>query len=383
MKIKLHKYFRLALIILSIVIFSVATVMLYRELNVPKFVEKKVVLYSSSHKTDVNYQVFLKPNILYDKNNLGEGQVYLTELVDYIQTNFEYQFTGNANAEVMGDYDVIAVVEGYTSENEGEEKKIKTIWKKEFIFVPKTEFKIKNKKITIEKEIPLKLEQYNTFSEQVKEVSKVNVPVKLSLFMNINSKVSTDKGDIVEKFIPQLMIPLGTSNFEIIKSGVEERPGIIDETKKTQLPPNGTMINLYAAILGFMIIILLYLALYISVAPQIDPLVKQLNKIFKKHGSRLVALNNEIAVTCETYSKVKSIDDLVRIADEIGKPIMYQYDLDSKNITQFYVFDNTSMYLFDVKDSLNTVKISEFMEENEQQKEDRRGVAQENSVDLS
>lgn len=345
MRIKLHKYLRFMLIILSVVIFAVASVMLYRELKVPKFTEEKVTLYKSNHKTDAKYQVFLKPNILYDKNNLEEEQLYLTEFVDSIQTNFQYQFTGEADAEVIGDYAVIAAVEGYVTE----EEKIKTIWKKEFVLSPKTEFKTSDKKITIKKDVSLKLEEYNTFVEQVAEASKVDASTKLSLFMNINSKASTDKGEVVEKFTPQLVIPLGSSNFEIIKSGVGEKPGILEETKKIQLPPNEMMINLYGAALGFAIILLSSLIGFTTNAQE-DPFTKKIKKIFKKHGNRLVALNAEVAVTCEAFSEVKSMDDLVRVADELGKPILYQYWEEPKNITQFCVYDDTCTYAYHIKD---------------------------------
>ncbi len=345
MRIKLHKNLRLMLIIFSIVLFSAASIMLYRELKVPKFKEEKVVLYSYNQKPDIKYSVFLKPNILYDKNNLEEGQSYLTGFVDYIQTYFMYEFTGKADAEIIGDYAIVAAVEGYTIQ----EKKIKTIWRKEFILAPKTEFKTKDKGITIEKEISLKLEEYNNLIEQLKETAKINVPAKLTLFMNINVKASTASGEIVEKLKPQLVIPLGDSHFEITKGEMEEKPGVIEEIKKIQLPLNEKMINLYGAAIGLAMIILSCLIAFTSNA-QVDPLVRKLNSIFKKHGNRLVALNAEVAATCEVSSEVKSMDDLVRIADELGKPILYQYREEPKDITRFCVYDNTCTYAYDIKD---------------------------------
>ena len=79
---------------------------------------------------------------------------------------------------------------------------------------------------------------------------------------------------------------------------------------------------------------------------------KQLSKIFKSHGTRLVAINNEIGTTFGMYYKVKSIEDLVRIADELGRPILYRYSTDPKEITKFYIHDDKSMFSFNLKDML-------------------------------
>ncbi|MFT9495127.1 DUF5305 family protein [Anaerosolibacter sp.] len=376
MRIRLHRYVRLTVTILSVLFITTASFMLYRELKVPSLAEEKAVLYSYKHKTDAKYRVFLKPNILYDANSLVEGQLYLTKFVDYIRTYFQYEFTGETDAEIFGDYAVVAAVEGYIEEKE----KIKTIWKKEFTLIPKTDFKTKDRKITIDKEVSIRLEEYNIFATQVSETSKANVPVKLSLLMNINIKADTGKEIMEERLTPALIIPLNTNYFEIVKGGMEEKPGAIEETKQVPQPPNKNLIILYSTAIVTFATGLIYLVFFTSIAPPIDPLVKQLNCIFKKYGSRLVALNSELALICETYSKVRSIDDLVRIADELGRPIMYQYHSNPKDITQFYIMGDTLMYIFDIRDGLNMGEGAESTKDNKQQKDDREEMVKEETI---
>ena len=49
--------------------------------------------------------------------------------------------------------------------------------------------------------------------------------------------------------------------------------------------------------------------------------------------------------------EVFSIDDLVRIADEIGKLIVYRYSEDKNEIQRFYVLNDMEVYYLDIKGS--------------------------------
>lgn len=310
--------------------------------------EEQMTLYSYNNKSDIHYQVQLKPNILYDKATLDEDKVYITEFVDSIQATFEYQFKGEGKADIVGDYEIVAQMEGYAgNEKEGNTK---TIWKKDFILVPKKSFQQNDHIFSIKEDVSLELDDYNNFAAQVLEVSKVGIPVKLSVGMNINFQANTNKGVADVKISPSLNMPINTNYFEIRKN-VQDDTGGIQVSKQIQQPVNKIAVTIYI----FLDILALSGLLFIIFGTQIstkDPLIRSLKRIFKKHGDRLVALTNEVAGMDEIYNEVKNIEDLVRIADEIGKPIMYQYSENYSDMTKFYVFDDKQVYLFDISKTM-------------------------------
>lgn len=344
MKLGINKNFKIVSITVIILLFIVTSIYMYCEYKVPHYEEEIISLYKYNNKTSTSYNVLLKPNILYEEESLGEGHIYITEFIDHIKASYHYEFNGERNADIKGDYEIIAQVEGYT----GEEKTYKTIWKKGFTLVPKKDIHKKDKTISINEDISIKLSKFNDFAKQVLKDAKIDSSVKLMVVMNVNLTAKTDKGVIEEKMSPALVIPLDTSYFSISGNLSEEKPGTIEETKQVQLPVNKNKVILYGIILGILFILLIFLLFFTKAKPMIDPFEKKIKKIFKKHGDRLVALNNEIAVICESYSEVNSIEDLVRIADEIEKPIMYKHSLDCKEISKFYVNDDTQMYVFDL-----------------------------------
>jgi len=349
MKIKINKKLKIGLMTILVVLVGIISFLLYKEFKYPNFEEQKISLYKYNNKCTINYEVFLKPNILYQKPSLGEGEIYISEFVDYINTNFNYEFSGDKETAIQGDYSIVAKVSGSIK---GEDKEDIIIWQKDFFILPKNKFKIKDKTLEIKEEISLKLEEYNEFAKAVTEASKVNSSVNLNLVMKINIEGSTDKGVIEETISPSMNIPLNTSMFQISGNMNIDKPGSIEETKQVQLPIDKNQAIIYGVIIGILTLALILIIFFIKIAPKKDPYEILLNKIFKKHGDRLVALNNELQINNENTRHVISIDDLVRIADEMGKPILYRYSQDYKDINKFYVADEEQIYLLDLTDML-------------------------------
>ena len=367
MRIKINKRLKIGLIVILVAAIGIISFLLYRAINNPEYKDEKVILYKYNNKSTVNYEVFLKPNILYEKLSLGEGQIYISEFVDYIKTNFNYEFSGDKETDIQGNYSIIAKVSGSIK---AEEKGDTTIWQKEFVVLPKKKFKTQNKTLEIKEQVSLKLDEYNEFAKSVTEASKINSTVNLNLVMNINLEVSTDEGLIEDTISPSMNIPLNTTMFQISGNMNIDKPGAIEETKQIQLPVNKKQVIIYGVIIGILLLILIILTFFTKEAPTKDPLEKNLKKIFKKHGDRLVALNSDPTLTNVNLNQVKSIDDLVRIADEIGKPILYKYSQDYKKINKFYITHEEQIYIFDirdipVKDEVDTIDLSNKSEDEE------------------
>lgn len=353
-KLKINKIFKITLTITTILTIVALSFLLYKEVKVPKINEEKVKLYSYINKSSTDYKVLLKPNNLYNTPSLNEGKYYITNYVDSINTTFNYEYNGDRRADISGYYEVSAVVEGYIEI----EKKHITIWESKFALSPKTDFTNKDGKITLTKSVDIKLSEYNNFAGLIAEESEVQIPMQLNVYMDVNLKADTDKGPVEAGMTPQISIPLDESYFSITESEAKEEPGSIEETRKVQLPPNKHMVILYQVGMGIMALIAMALVIFTESFKK-SPFIKQLDKIFKMHGSRLVALSSELlASSLESCSIVRSIDDLVRVADELGRPIMYEYSEEYKEMVHFYVVDDKRTYLYILRDRMVEASIT-------------------------
>jgi len=139
-----------------------------------------------------------------------------------------------------------------------------------------------------------------------------------------------------------------TSYFNIERLNIEEKAGEIKNIVDVVQPPNKFKIVIFRIVIGLLIMLTLILIFFTEEPSSDDIYKKKIKNIFKSHGTRLVAINNELIIANESYQDVHSIDDLVKISDELEKPIMYIYDTNITKMNNFYVIDNNGFYVYTV-----------------------------------
>lgn len=348
MKAKLNRILRLVLILTVILLAAGLAFLIYREKTKHAVREQKVSVYSYSQKAGVGYQAVLRPNPLSAQAADFPADTFISEYLDSLLTRFDYQFSGERNADISGSYEVSALMEGYNSL----EGKSQTIWQKQFVLVPKTGFNTTGKKFSVQKPVLIKYRDYNAYAKAVIKSSMVTSLVRLTVTMNLNLTAHTDKGLITEKAAPVLSIPLNTPYFTIIKSRTAEKLDFLQTTQKLRVPVNQRLLIIYGSLIGILAVSLLYLIFFtVGIDGCQDPAFKSVQKIFRQHGDRLVALQCAGELSEAKLFKVWSIDDLVRVADEIEKPIMYQYSPEISEITRFYIIEGDCVYLLDLQEN--------------------------------
>jgi hypothetical protein len=308
-------------------------------------VENKITKYQYSQKANLDYEVFLKPNLLYEEKVLGKGKIYPTNFVDRLQTTLAYEFSGDKKAEIKGNYTIVATVQGVQKE----ENKEKTLWSKEFLLVPKKVFHSSEGKVNVKQKVPLTFWAFNQFGEEVQKATEIISNVNLVIDWRIQVEAKNEEGLIREEFTPQLILPLCKKHFEVSGDLTPEKSGAIEEIVETKVPLNKKRIVFLSFGMVLCILALVYLLRFVQV---VSPSLweKQVKQIFKKYGERLVALEKEIPVIWETIIAIKSLDNLVLLADELCKPIYYyRRIIDGKESISFYVFSENKVFIYDLK----------------------------------
>jgi len=346
MKREIGRNFKIALIGILVVLIGALSWGIFFSIQNPGIKEEKIVLYRCTHQADATYNVTFKPNNLYDTSTMGEGQVYLAPLIDKINASFNYQFKGDRKADLKGDYEIIGIVEGY----QGEKETYKTLWTKRYVLQPKTSFSEKNNALTISEQIPIDFNAYHAFTDNLAKDLNISFNSKLTLMMNIHVQVATDQGPLEKTISPGLIVPLNTPYLEISKIQTGEKPGAIQRTEKTKANVNWKIVMECGIVLAIVVAGLIYLVFFISGTASQNSEEKKLLEIFKKHGSRMVALSAGITESGVHQYWVKSIDDLIKLSDETGRPIIYEYQENISAITRFCIVDQESLYYWNTRE---------------------------------
>ncbi|WP_027717943.1 DUF5305 domain-containing protein [Desulfovirgula thermocuniculi] len=310
----------------------------------PKMEEKQVPAYAYDQQAQVHYRVYLKPNGLYPAESLEPGMVYLTNFVDHINTHFTYRFRGERPAEVRGNYEVTAVVEA----TDGKEKKV--IWRREFLLLPKTGFAGSGREVAVQQVLPVRLPDYNAFAEAVIKSSEfAPEEVKMTVRWNVAVEASTEGGTVREQIAPTMVIPLVRKFFEVGGELAKSKSGAIYTTVSVSAAPAWErLLAPCAAVCGAGLSALLFLLLFTAPAgAAVSPAQQKLRAALKKYGERIVRTDGAVSLAADGAIYVKSLDDLVRIADDLGRPVVCREDSSREAAATFLVLDGERAYVFE------------------------------------
>lgn len=346
-----NRKIRLLLIILLPVVIAASACFLFFTIN-NKYVEQKYDAYKYSHNAKINYGVSLLPNNLYTQKNLGEGGIYITELVDSINPKMKYEFSGNQQANIQGKYSITALFEGFIKND-----KDKALWKRKTILQPEKSFSVNDKKILLASSCNLSLKNYNEMVKNINDLYKFNCTSRLTIIWSITVNANTKSGIVNETLDAAMEIPVNEKYFEIGGNLNNDKKGQITLTRKVLSPYYNEKITtaIIAGVICFLMMI--FIIFFTAALPEIDELEKKTRQIFNNYADRLVGINSDMSSVQKEVINVSAIEDLVRIADELGKPILYKTD--DKEINNYLVLDNSTIYMLDIRESLLNIPFQE------------------------
>ncbi len=338
-----------AIMMATCILVIIGTLMLTTWKNT-ETIESKTITYQYMQKANIGYEVLLKPNMLFTENKLGMGCIYPSNFTDQLLTTFRYQFSGDKKAQLKGKYCVVATVQG----EQIEEKKVKVLWSKDFLLIPETPFNSTEASAAFAQEVPVNYETFNYFAEEVQKATEITAQAKLVINCKINIEAMTNDGLVKETLTPKITLPLGKKYFEVEGELTSEKPGCLESVVETQNPVNRNKVIALSIGILLCVLVLIYLVFFVEGVSE-SFFEKQVKRIFKQHGERLVGLEQALIVTKEMAAKVikvKTIEDLVRIADETCKPIYYNNKaIEQRKIVPFYVLDKEQVFAYYLRPS--------------------------------
>ncbi len=344
-KMKIRLAIKVALCVVMSVLSIVLFILQFNESKNYKTVENKVKLYDYTLSSDIKYNVKLKDNNIFDTNILAQDGTYISSLVDNIELNITNNIESSEIAKISCKYNVIAILKG----NISEENEIKTLWSKYFKLKENVEvFGLSSKKV-IEENIDVDYDLYNNIAKEINETIKVPTQNLIEIMMDIELNIETKHGLVKEKMNPTITIPVNNSFFTITSSNIDEKIGDISKTESIIIEPNFTRINIYRFLIGISIIIIVLIIIFTTNPSENDIYRREIKTVFKNYSKLLVGVSVSNTFDFENIYHVKSIEDLIKISDELEKPILYNSSDNIENINDFYIIYEKSSYIYSIK----------------------------------
>ena len=295
-----------------------------------------------------DYEVYLKPNKLYEEDvlrsetipvaeppaslqTLGPGLVYFPNIVDNIMASFYYQFSSDKEvANLVEEVEVTAVV------------KYPGTWSKSFTLVPKT-----RKSGPFVVDFPVDINLFNAMTSTLrKELGFGAVTYDLTIQAVVHTTGDTDSGHIDEVFAHSLQGQLGTTTFTLEGDLGKQQLGAIVENRMVPVDKVWvfrvlSLVGLALAVFGFVFVLRNSRQ---AQAVAISSMEEEALRAKRKHKGVIVDVGElPPTVAGEVIIPIGSVDELVRTADALLKPVLHQAEADKHT---YCVIDGAIRYQY-------------------------------------
>ena len=343
-KQKLRKSIRTFYIVLAISVMAFCSATIFNRIVKKDTYDIKEMLLSYTNKLNTTYTVDLKNNNFIEEKTLPMGKTYVTELIDKINMNFDFSYNASKYTELTYSYSVVGVLNGAYSKNGTPQN----VWEKEYVLLEKTENKKSNNTINIKENIPIDVNKYNDEIYNFEQTLGMAITANLNVQLRVNIDGKINNTDIKDNYVSDINIELGEQTTQITGKLTDETGDTLYKT--TTNNKNNTIVITVNTIL---IIAALVWLRYISVNTTNLNTVRnnyklELNRILKSCEDKIVKLSRNIDLNGKEIIEVKDFGELIKLSEELYKPILY-WNSNQKEEAEFFVITNNVIYKFILK----------------------------------
>lgn len=317
---------------------------IYKEANAHMVKSEEKVVYEYTCQPKADYLVHIDKNTVYEGTVQEENLNYSKKLLDYIEIKFTTEFQGSKEAETEFVYGITAIVQGY--ENLKEEDPVIN-WSKNYDLVKEKKKITMENRFLEEETVRVGLEEYDEFALEAREVTGMELSNQVVVRLEGNLKIHMEEGDLITPVAIAVTIPLQEEVFSINKDNLEPISDSIKEYIYIPVLPNrllifGLVMLLFLCIIGIMI-----LCIATEAPNAYDVMKANARRMIKNYGSRMIAIQSKTEHNYLQTYELYSIEDLIKVSDEVQKPIYYVKDeMDIIGDYLLQIVDGDSLYVF-------------------------------------
>jgi hypothetical protein len=265
------------------------------------------------------------------------GNTLYSKLVDRIDASFQYRLQG---AAAIRNLDEVASISAVIDASKS--------WSKTLVITPPRH---ENGAFTLP--FSIDLNRYKALIQAIQTETGASAETyQLTIRADVHTTGETDYGKVDEVFSPTLTTTLDKNTLEWAEKMSQSKPGSI-ETHET-VPNTARYLGLSGT--GFRVLFLILTLVFLGIAVLLllkemrrrpAPLAttnREAQQYQKKYGQRMAEADGYVSIDTASVIRLNSMEDLIKIADELGKPVVHQSQEAGRHTYQ--VLDGVTSYEF-------------------------------------
>jgi hypothetical protein len=311
------------------------------EFVIPKYELVKTNVLEAKGEARISYDVYLKDNPIFDESKLAEGGYYLKPFTDYIDIKCYLSVSSDEPVEIhtVNSIDVMLVSQL------GSADEVEVIWEKKEAYATPVVDQTGDGVIEVERRAKLYFDDYDSLVNEL--IDEYELLTDYYIKVQFNTTVTVTSGDEVKEELlnAELIIPFNDTIYSVGGDNQIGKEILIENEVNERQSANMNLVFLFAAIFVVLTGIVMLLLFKSKTLVKEDAHSVKLSKIFKQYGNRLAGLSEALAYQSSVMISIDKMEDMIKIADEIGQTIFYYLVEDeTERKVEFYIFDEGRIY---------------------------------------
>ena len=343
-KQKIRKSIRTFYIIFAIIVIAFCSATILNKILTKDTYEKKEAILNYTNKLNTTYSVDLKNNKFMNEKTLPMNKVYVTNLIDKINMNLDFEYNASRYTDLTYSYSVVGVLNGAYSKDGTSQK----VWEKEYVLLEKTEDKKSNDTININEDISIDVSKYNQEIYNFEKTLGMAITANFNVQLRVNINGRMDETQINDNYVSDIIVELGEQTTEITgKLADETGETLYNTTVDNKNNTLSIIVNMIA--LSIALIFLKYISTNTTNLNTVRNNYKlELNRILKSCEDKIVKLSKNMDLDGKEVIEVNDFGELIKLSEELYKPILY-WNSNVKEESEFFVMTNNVIYKFVLK----------------------------------
>ncbi|MBO7079749.1 MAG: DUF5305 domain-containing protein, partial [Bacilli bacterium] len=301
-----------------------------------------------SSKPTVDYKVYLKPNKFYEQKYLTKGKKYISNIIDYIEIEFNYLFSSSKPVNYTYTYKVDADVSSQYELNGS----IAELWKKNYNLLPSKTVVEKGTNVKTSEKIRIDYAKYDSLAKGFREEYGVVAETKLTVSIDLSLTGKYESDSMSEAKTITLTIPLNKAVTDVSVLGDNSTTKDITRTVKGETNVNYVLL-VPAIILALVSAPLAAITFYkLFKITNVSQYIIEQKKILKGYGDIIAEVTTKPDLQDLKIVEVKNFEDLLNIEEELRVPIIF-YELSGNDESWFIITSGTQAYRYILKSNIH------------------------------
>ena len=347
-KINLRNSIRITVIVISIVVFAISSYLFNRSFYLDNSPRMSKDIYTYQNEFTSNYSINIKNNPYVPEKSLPSGQTYVSDLVDSINMNINYKYIASADSTVKYDYKIDVILNSVYTDN----GKQYSVWNKTYNILTKNNLS-SNRDIDINEDFKVDYKSYHQEVKNFKQSFGMSLDSYLYIRLTVNTHTDVNNHPVDNEYTSDFSITIGNKIGVVNSKDNDRKIGSVqgENAITSQRKVNVPQLIFSIAVMIFCIYVIYCIRFKTKKYYAIKNEYKlELNRILRSCEDKIVIVKNNNINKDENVIDVDNIDELIKLSEELYKPILCWISDDINNQEAcFSVISSKVRYRFILK----------------------------------